>query len=218
MAFAGLVKGQDTIRFRSGEVKAVKVNEVGLNEIKYNRFDNLTGPTYVSPKSDVMLIRYAGGQVDSFKVAVQQPLKEQEPKASNNQGSNSGIRSNEKIVIRGTDLFYQGRPMGEARLKKLVTEFPDQNKRIDLFKEFEVLRAYKKKQSLYFFGGLGAGVGLAYIGFIITAITEDATPLLVTLPIGVGLGVTGTVLSAKQKKKKLMQRAKVAQLYNDLTP
>ena len=32
---------QDTIRFRSGEMQAVKVNEVGVTDVNYNRFDNL---------------------------------------------------------------------------------------------------------------------------------------------------------------------------------
>jgi hypothetical protein len=215
MVFAGLAKAQDTIRFRSGEIKAVKVNEIGLNEIKYNRFDNPTGPTYVSPKNDVMLIKYASGHVDSFKVAVQTPNSEI-PKAYDKVNSKAGAVSNEKIAIRDIDLFYEGRPLGEGKLKKLVMQFPDPNKRVDLLKEFEVMRGYKKKQMLYFFGGLGAGVGIPYAGLIATVVVEDGFPLLVALPIGVGLGVTGILLSAKQKKKRLIQKARIAQMYNDL--
>ena len=42
---------QDTIVFRNKEVKAVKVFEIGLKEVKYHSFDNPEGPMYITEKT-----------------------------------------------------------------------------------------------------------------------------------------------------------------------
>lgn len=72
MVFGNLIlKSQDTIRFTRGETKAVKVMEIGINEIKYVRFDNPTGPTYTVNKYDVQSIKFANGQIDVFENKVE---------------------------------------------------------------------------------------------------------------------------------------------------
>lgn len=220
LIFSGLTKAQDTIRFRTGEIKVVKVNEVGLDNIKYIRFDNLTGPNYVIPKSDIALIRYASGYVDSFNVSSPsvKPIEKIQSQSKQISSVSQSPLSNEKIVIRGTDLFYAGKPIGEGKLNQLINQFPDQNKRSNLLKEFAVFRSHKQKQMLFFFSGLVIAVVVPYAGFIATVVTEDPLPLLVAVPAGVAVGATGIVIGGRQKKKKLRQQAHVAQLYNDYLP
>jgi hypothetical protein len=65
---ASSTQAQDTIRFKNGIVKAVKLTEINPLSVKYYSFDNLTGPTYVSDLSDIDRIRYINGRVDSFAV------------------------------------------------------------------------------------------------------------------------------------------------------
>jgi hypothetical protein len=58
---------QDVILKRDGsEVKAL-VKEVGDDVIKYQKFDNQTGPLYSIKKSDVFMITYQNGSKDVFK-------------------------------------------------------------------------------------------------------------------------------------------------------
>jgi hypothetical protein len=57
---------QDLITKKNGEDIQAKVLEVGLAEIKYKKFDNLGGPTFVINKSDVLIIRYENGTKDIF--------------------------------------------------------------------------------------------------------------------------------------------------------
>src|ERR1041385_5399536 len=71
------LKAQDTIRFVNGTTSAVKVAEIGLEKIKYNRFDNVTGPVYVVDKTEVRYIKYANGSVDSF--AIKKPASIETP-------------------------------------------------------------------------------------------------------------------------------------------
>jgi len=58
---------QDIIVLRNGDEIKAKVNEVGQSEIKYNKFDNLTGPVYSIKKSEVFMIRYENGSKDVFQ-------------------------------------------------------------------------------------------------------------------------------------------------------
>lgn len=60
----------DIILKRDGSEIEAKVIEVGINEIKYKKCDNLAGPTYVLLKNDVFMINYPNGQKDIFKEKV----------------------------------------------------------------------------------------------------------------------------------------------------
>lgn len=65
MALAS-VQAQDMITKRTGEKLEAKVLEISTTEIKYKRFSNLEGPTYVIPKNEVMLIQYADKTTEAF--------------------------------------------------------------------------------------------------------------------------------------------------------
>jgi hypothetical protein len=60
---------QDTIVQKNGAHIASKVLEISKYEVKFKKFDNIEGPAYDIPKSDVIYIRYQNGAVDSFNVA-----------------------------------------------------------------------------------------------------------------------------------------------------
>ncbi len=50
-----------------------KIEEVGLDAIKYRRSDNLTGPLYTLQKKDIATIIYENGHIETFQEEVQQP-------------------------------------------------------------------------------------------------------------------------------------------------
>lgn len=60
--------GQDVIIKQDGTELNTKVVEIGLNEIRYKKFENLDGPTYVVSKADVFMIRYQNGERELIKV------------------------------------------------------------------------------------------------------------------------------------------------------
>ena len=53
------------IRNNGAEIQAI-VSEVGVDYIRYKRFDNQTGPTYRLNKSEISMIRYEDGSRDVF--------------------------------------------------------------------------------------------------------------------------------------------------------
>jgi hypothetical protein len=62
----GILSGQDIIVKKNGEEIKAKVVEVLNYDIKYHRFDNLTGPLYTISRSEIASIKYENGTVDSF--------------------------------------------------------------------------------------------------------------------------------------------------------
>jgi hypothetical protein len=202
-------KAQDTIRFRNGEVQTVKVSEVGVTEIHYNRFDNLQGPKYIAEKNDILLIKYAGGQVDSFKVVKPEVKVAEKPSGFN---VKSGC---EKIVIRDGKLFCNYVAIGESRLSKIILSVEDNDKKNRMLKCYTEMKQYKKKQYLIGFVGLGVAVAAPYIGFWGSVIEGDLAPFAVGVAIGGAVGITGGVISSIHKQKRKAKKLEIARIYNE---
>jgi hypothetical protein len=76
---------QDIILKRNGDEIKAKVQEVGITEIKYKKFDNPDGPMYTILKSEVFLIKYENGTKDVFKAEEPvQPAKNQQVETQQN--------------------------------------------------------------------------------------------------------------------------------------
>lgn len=52
---------QDIITLKTGEEIKAKVNEIESTDIKYKKFENLSGPTYYISKEKVLMIKYENG-------------------------------------------------------------------------------------------------------------------------------------------------------------
>lgn len=59
--FSWAVYGQDTIVLRDASEIEVKIVDTEGSEIKYRKFENLNGPLYSVPRSEVFIIRYEDG-------------------------------------------------------------------------------------------------------------------------------------------------------------
>jgi len=66
------VSAQDVIVKKDGSTILTKVLEVGQEEIKYKKFDNLDGPTYTIQKSELQAINYQNGAKDTFSASVRE--------------------------------------------------------------------------------------------------------------------------------------------------
>ena len=65
--FCGLTAtAQDVIVLKDGDLKQVKVIEVGENDVKYKKWENIEGPTYTISISNILAINYQNGTKDSF--------------------------------------------------------------------------------------------------------------------------------------------------------
>jgi hypothetical protein len=60
------IDAQDTIWKTSGDSILSKVLEITPTSIKYKRFDNQNGPTYSIMQSEVSMVQYQNGTLDTF--------------------------------------------------------------------------------------------------------------------------------------------------------
>lgn len=60
------LSAQDIIIQKSGDEMEAKVLEIGLDVVKYKRYDNPEGPTYTLSKGDIFMIKYENGSKDMF--------------------------------------------------------------------------------------------------------------------------------------------------------
>lgn len=201
---------QDTIYFQNKFSQAVKVIEIGIDEVKYNRFENLTGPLYVANKNDIYAIKFSNGQIDTFKIhAVSAP----EPTSFTIISSASPY--NGKIEIKGSKLIYMDKGLGEARLFRVINNVPNTEKKTILLKEYGKMKDYKRNQYLFGFVGLGVGVALPYVGLMGTLLSGNEDALIVGFASGLTIGITGAVISAINKHKRTKKRIEIANIYNN---
>lgn len=69
----------DVLIFKDGSEVKVKVTEVGLNDIKYKRCNNLDGPNHISRKNEIFMIKYANGTKEVVKSEAAEPIKTYQP-------------------------------------------------------------------------------------------------------------------------------------------
>jgi hypothetical protein len=67
LVYGHALLAQDIITLRSGEEIKAKVQEIGTDNVKYKKYDNLSGPIYTLMKSEIFMIKYENGDKDIFK-------------------------------------------------------------------------------------------------------------------------------------------------------
>ena len=66
ICYGNLLWSQDIIILKNGEEIKAAVQEIGLNDVKYKKYENLNGPTYTLLKADIFMIKYENGEKDVF--------------------------------------------------------------------------------------------------------------------------------------------------------
>jgi len=61
IVFSTAFKAQDTLKLKDGSELLVKVQEISETSIKYKKFENLKGPSYLIPVNQVIVISYSNG-------------------------------------------------------------------------------------------------------------------------------------------------------------
>ena len=75
--FSMVSMAQDVVVLKDGDVIQTKVVEVGENEVKYKKWENIDGPTYTMSISKILAINYQNGTKDSFTIQNSEAEKKQ---------------------------------------------------------------------------------------------------------------------------------------------
>ena len=109
--------GQDIITKKNGEGVKAKVLEITANEIKYKRFENLEGPTYVLAKADVLIVKYENNTeeiftgTESFTQGVVEPAEEAPVTLT-------AVTKEPVVNATSTSLYVHGQQDAEMHYKK----------------------------------------------------------------------------------------------------
>ena len=122
LANIGNVKAQDTLYLKNGAKIGSKILEITPTEIKYKKFDNIEGPTYTTHGSDISLVKYKNGAIDTIKVeppaavVTKTPSKPAEPKPAD---------PNPAITPFGPVFKYNGRHINAREAQKIMLTVND---------------------------------------------------------------------------------------------
>jgi hypothetical protein len=90
---------QDLIILNNGnEIKSI-VQEIGVEYVKYKKFENQTGPLYNVPIADIFMIKYQNGSKDVFNEVPTPPeSKPEQPKIINQEEVDKPVEKKENPV------------------------------------------------------------------------------------------------------------------------
>lgn len=88
----------DVLVYKDGSEIRVKVQEVGITEIKYKRCDALEGPMYISRKSELFMIKYANGTREVIKSELPETTPRQQ-QSLNQYKQNKYKRENHPLAL-----------------------------------------------------------------------------------------------------------------------
>lgn len=112
-----ILNAQDTIIFRNGDELVVKVTEVSDTYIKYNLWNNLSGPVYSKNIYDIFMVKYRGGHKDVYGTSTV-------PNNAKPSVTNTVVPpqyKNSKMERSGNDLELNGEEVGEDILRQVLT-------------------------------------------------------------------------------------------------
>jgi hypothetical protein len=175
---ASVVWSQDIIVLKSTEEIKALVQEVGLTDVKYKKYENADGPSYTLLKSDIFMIKYANGGKDVFNDAPDVSETEKQPGKDPNT-SVEFLKLQTAIFKSVTAVDSKGKKYNNAELLELLSDTPD------------ALSHYKDGQQRVLIGDICAfsGLGLCLGGLGLLAIDVDNN-----LGIAAGFIIAGGVI------------------------
>jgi hypothetical protein len=179
---------QDIITLKNGDDVKAKVQEIGLSDVKYKRYENLDGPTYTLSKAEIFMIKYENGEKDVFKdevVAVPEDTQKRLPDASVTPVPAPLAPETLKVE----DSFFgvhvvnnKGRVLNEAEVQSLLADIPN------------AMSLYRTGKTELIVGQVISTVGAAMLGWELgTLLSAPEKSNYTTMGIGVGASVFGLI-------------------------
>ena len=157
MVLSIVMNGQDTIYFKDKSVISSKIIEIGITEIQYRKFDNLSGPIYNVLKNTVKSIKYSNGEIDSlsFVASTNKEIVQIE--------KNQSKIGQSKLQLSGMNLYYEGSKLGIRKTNQLIESNSLTENQRNLIMEIKNVKSTGKTHK-------GVGTGLFVTGFAVPAL------------------------------------------------
>ncbi len=208
------VFSQDSIYKRNNEIIVSKIEEIGPSEVKFRKFNNLTGPAYIIGKSEIFRIKFENGLVDTMKISVgdKTEVVTQTPAES------------PKPLAYRKSIMYKN--LSEWDLFLMIEKLPESDNKKRMLAEYKKMTQYKNIQ--YLSNGLGLGIGFAIpIGVTFGVLADygksyngtsydPATVIIAGALTGAAIRITGQVLTRMYKNKRSNAKKNLMLLYDEL--
>lgn len=201
-----IANAQDTIYFNDATIVCAKIHEVGISEIKCQRFDNLNGPTYVVQKKDINRIKYSNGSIDTISTF--------------NSNLKEVAHINMGLQLVGTKLYYDGKRLGQAKTHHLLMSNTLSKNQINFIKDVKEFELYDRNKkalapALFVLGILVPAVtSLASVGMSLNGDQGAGTVFIAGVAVGAALRISGHVVFAKSKNKANAKKLEILKKYN----
>lgn len=131
---------QDVITLNDGRTVSAKILELTPDLVKYKKMDNLEGPTYTVPVSDLVKIRYANGSEDTFNASGSASKSEASPSKSEEENTPSIFKGKFDVNDNETASYIEAivKNAGAKLLERCVGRADNQSTEIffaDVFRD-----------------------------------------------------------------------------------
>mgnify|MGYP001578314657 CR=1 FL=1 len=201
---------QDTLCLRGGEKRVVKITEIHPEIIKYKNFDNLNGPTYSESKNQVNIIKYFGGQIDTFNI-IEPSIAVIEQKQQN------------KLSYYGKEISYNQIPISIEELGDLINKHPDSDRKKKMKKTYLEMKSHGKTHGAVLGLGLAFGFGIVLVTapFVTGLHDEFLLPTDEGMQVaafgilnGAAIRISCIAFSHAQRNKKKAKIREIVSIYN----
>lgn len=211
---ANTAKAQDIMITTDGKSIKVKVLEINDQEIKYKEFDNLEGPAYVIKKSDINMIVYQNGKVESFQPVNPNSNQNTNDQSNYNQNTNNpNINVNLPKLLTYDELMVMNDDEKEAYLSTIGVN--------SIYEKYMSGNELAHKGRRLRFTGIGLSIGGAAcysIGVFISNFREDEAFMLAILGSTVfTVGQVLTVVSIPISVVGGVKKYSAENMYNDFS-
>jgi len=227
------LKAQDTIVKTNGMVISCTVLEVGANGVSYKKADTKNNQTYTDLKSDIELIKYKSGKLQTFSEAesipsvntstvIPNPQTNQIGSTPNyNQSSNGKpqkgpISTESKIIFDGKRYFVDGQKIGRKDVDRLLSRSTNPAVAAP-YKVAKLAKTFQKIVGITSWPSTVTG-GVASIGTFATVIKESKQHISTSSWVNMGLSFVGTltfpITSKILKKQRDKLYDKAIDIYN----
>ncbi|HWY37313.1 MAG TPA: hypothetical protein VNY73_02060 [Bacteroidia bacterium] len=110
---------QDKIVKTNGDTILAKVLEIGANGVSYKKANMTNSPTFVDLKSDILLIIFSNGTVETFTKSSDQSQSGNSSSIATSNSSNSQDQKN-KIEIMSGKYFINGQKASQKEVDRLL--------------------------------------------------------------------------------------------------
>ena len=227
------LKAQDTIVKTNGQVISCTILEVGTNGVSYKKADAKDGPTLTDLKSNIELIKYQNGKLQTFTETDNKPAINTNTVVPNSQTNQIGstpnynqnsngkpqrmpISTESKIIFDGKRYYVDGQKIGRKDVDRLLSRSTNPAVAAP-YKVAKLAKTFQKIVGITSWPTTVTG-GIASIGTFVTVIKESKQHIGTSSWVNMGLSFVGTltfpITSKILKKQRDKLYDKAIDIYN----